>query len=70
MTYVSFPLSSETRRRLQVMAELTGRSETALVIEAVTEHLDDLDHDARQRPAVGAGGNLDPSLRWDETGEI
>jgi len=52
------------------MAELTGRSEAAIVIEAVTEHLDDLDRDASQRPAVGAGGNLDPSFRWDDTGEI
>ena len=51
MALVSLRLPDEVSRRLQRLADLTGRSETLYMIEAIREHLDDLEdlHLAEQR---------------------
>lgn len=43
MGAVSLRLPDEVAARLQVLAELTGRSKTYYMIEAIEEHLDDLE---------------------------
>ena len=43
MAPVSLRLPDEVSRRLQQLADLTGRSKTFYMIEAIREHLDDLD---------------------------
>jgi RHH-type transcriptional regulator, rel operon repressor / antitoxin RelB len=43
MTAVSLKLPDEVVDRLDILAKLTGRSKTFYMIEAITEHLDDLE---------------------------
>ena len=43
MAPVSLRLPDEVSRRLQQLADLTGRSKTFYMIEAIREHLDDLE---------------------------
>lgn len=43
MSAVSLRLPDEVSNRLNQLAELTGRSKTFYMIEAITEHLDDLE---------------------------
>lgn len=43
MTSVSLRLPNEVTQRLGHLAELTGRSKTFYMIEAICEHLDDLE---------------------------
>lgn len=43
MTAVSLRLPCEISQRLQHLAELTGRSKTFYMVEAISEHLDDLE---------------------------
>ncbi|MDD5323218.1 MAG: DUF6290 family protein [Methylococcales bacterium] len=43
MTAVSLKLPDEVVDRLDKLAKLTGRSKTSYMIEAITEHLDDLE---------------------------
>lgn len=43
MGAVSLRLPDEVAARLQVLAEQTGRSKTYYMIEAIEEHLDDLE---------------------------
>ena len=43
MSAVSLRLPNEISNRLNQLAELTGRSKTFYMIEAITEHLDDLE---------------------------
>ncbi len=43
MSAVSLRLPDEVSKRLSQLAELTGRSKTFYMIEAITEHLDDLE---------------------------
>ena len=43
MGAVSLRLPDEVSRRLQQLADRTGRSKTFYMIEAISEHLDDLE---------------------------
>ncbi|PKO84511.1 MAG: CopG family transcriptional regulator [Betaproteobacteria bacterium HGW-Betaproteobacteria-11] len=43
MASVSLRLPEEVSRRLEHLAELTGRSKTYYMLEAIREHLDDLE---------------------------
>lgn len=43
MTSVSLRLPDEVAQRLEHLVELTGRSKTFYMIEAICEHLDDLE---------------------------
>jgi RHH-type transcriptional regulator, rel operon repressor / antitoxin RelB len=43
MSSVSIRLPDDVSARLQDLAELTGRSKTFYMIEAIREHLDDLE---------------------------
>ena len=43
MSAVSLRLPDDVARRLQQLADLTGRSKTFYMIEAIREHLDDLE---------------------------
>ncbi len=43
MTSVSLRLPDEITQRLEHLAELTGRSKTFFMVEAIREHLDDLE---------------------------
>ena len=43
MTPVSLRLPDEVSERLQRLADLTGRSKTFYMIEAIREHLEDLE---------------------------
>ena len=43
MAPVSLRLPDEISQRLQRLADLTGRSKTFYMIEAIREHLDDLE---------------------------
>ena len=43
MSSVSIRLPDDVSARLQALAELTGRSKTFYMIEAIREHLDDLE---------------------------
>ena len=43
MASVSLRLPDEVSQRLEHLAELTGRSKTFYMIEAIREHLDDLE---------------------------
>ena len=43
MVPVSLRLPDEISQRLQQLADLTGRSKTFYMIEAIREHLDDLE---------------------------
>lgn len=43
MSSVSIRLPDDVSARLQNLAELTGRSKTFYMIEAISEHLDDLE---------------------------
>lgn len=43
MSAVSIRLPDEISQRLQQLAELTGRSKTYYMIEAIKDHLDDLE---------------------------
>ena len=43
MTAVSIRLPDDVSARLQDLAQLTGRSKTSYMIEAIREHLDDLE---------------------------
>ena len=43
MTSVSLRLPDEISQRLEHLAELTGRSKTYYMVEAIREHLDDLE---------------------------
>ena len=43
MSAVSIRLPDELSERLQELAKLTGRSKTFYMIEAISEHLDDLE---------------------------
>ena len=43
MVPVSLRLPDEVSQRLQRLADLTGRSKTFYMIEAIREHLDDLE---------------------------
>ena len=43
MAPVSLRLPDEVSQRLQRLADLTGRSKTFYMIEAIREHLDDLE---------------------------
>jgi RHH-type transcriptional regulator, rel operon repressor / antitoxin RelB len=43
MSAVSIRLPSEVSQRLQHLADLTGRSKTFYMIEAICDHLDDLE---------------------------
>lgn len=43
MSSVSLRLPDEISNRLKHLAELTGRSKTYYMLEAITEHLDDLE---------------------------
>ena len=43
MTAVSLRLPEQTTKRLEKLAKLTGRSKTFYMIEAINEHLDDLE---------------------------
>ena len=43
MSAVSLRLPDDVSRRLQQLAERTGRSKTFYMIEAIQEHLDDLE---------------------------
>ena len=43
MAPVSLRLPDEVSRRLQRLADLTGRSKTFYMIESIREHLDDLE---------------------------
>jgi RHH-type transcriptional regulator, rel operon repressor / antitoxin RelB len=43
MSSVSIRLPDDVSTRLQDLAELTGRSKTFYMIEAIREHLDDLE---------------------------
>ena len=43
MSSVSIRLPDDVSARLQNLAELTGRSKTFYMIEAIREHLDDLE---------------------------
>lgn len=51
MAAVSLRLPEEVSERLQKLADRTGRSKTYYMIEAISEHLDDLEdlHVAEQR---------------------
>lgn len=42
MAIISLRLPDEISQRLQQLADLTGRSKTYYMIEAIREHLDDL----------------------------
>ena len=58
MAPVSLRLPDEISQRLQRLADLTGRSKTFYMIEAIREHLDDLEdlYLAEQRLiALGSG---------------
>ena len=43
MAHFSLRLPDEVAQRLQRLADLTGRSKTFYMIEAIREHLDDLE---------------------------
>ena len=43
MTAVSLRLPEQTSKRLEKLAKLTGRSKTYYMIEAINEHIDDLE---------------------------
>ncbi len=43
MSPVSLRLPDEVSQRLQRLADLTGRSKTSYIVEAIREHLDDLE---------------------------
>lgn len=43
MISVSLRLPDEVSQRLERLAELTGRSKTDYMLEAISEHLDDLE---------------------------
>ena len=43
MTAVSLRLPDDVARRLQQLAKVTGRSKTLYIVEAIREHLDDLE---------------------------
>jgi len=43
MSAVSLRLPDEVAQRLQRLADLTGRSKTYYMIEAISEHLDDIE---------------------------
>jgi len=43
MASVSMRLPDEVSKRLEHLAELTGRSKTFYMIEAIREHIDDLE---------------------------
>ena len=43
MSAVSIRLPDELSERLQELAKLTGRSKTFYMIEAISEHIDDLE---------------------------
>lgn len=43
MASVSLRLPDEVSQRLEHLAELTGRSKTFYMVEAIREHLDDLE---------------------------
>nr|WP_181726190.1 DUF6290 family protein [Polaromonas sp.]QJS06519.1 transcriptional regulator, CopG family [Polaromonas sp.] len=43
MTAVSIRLPDDVSARLQDLAQLTGRSKTFYMVEAIREHLDDLE---------------------------
>ena len=43
MSAVSIRLPDDVSARLQALAQLTGRSKTFYMIEAIREHLDDLE---------------------------
>lgn len=43
MSAVSVRLPDDVSARLQDLAELTGRSKTFYIVEAIREHLDDLE---------------------------
>lgn len=51
MAAVSLRLPDDVSERLQKLAERTGRSKTRLMLEAIGEHLDDIEdlHIAEQR---------------------
>ncbi len=58
---VSLRLPSEVSQRLQRLADVTGRSKTYYMIEAITDHLDDLEdiYLAEQRLADLRAGKSD-----------
>jgi RHH-type rel operon transcriptional repressor/antitoxin RelB len=58
---VSLRLPSEVSSRLQRLSDLTGRSKTYYMIEAITDHLDDLEdiYVAEQRLADLRSGKSD-----------
>jgi RHH-type rel operon transcriptional repressor/antitoxin RelB len=65
MSSVSLRLPEDVAHRLQDLAQLTGRSKTFYMIEAIREHLDDLEdlYIAEQRYAdVKAGRSETTSL--------
>ena len=59
MTAVSLRLPDQTSRRLDRLAKLTGRSKTYYMIEAINEHLEDIEdlYLAEQRFKAHQDGN-------------
>jgi RHH-type rel operon transcriptional repressor/antitoxin RelB len=58
MSAVSIRLPDDVSTRLQALAEITGRSKTFYMIEAIREHLDDLEdlYIAEQRLIANRAG--------------
>ncbi len=58
MGAVSLRLPDDVSQRLQELADLTGRSKTFYMIEAIRDHLDDLEdfYIAEQRLAANRAG--------------
>ena len=58
MAAISLRLPDDIAKRLESLAELTGRSKTSFMLEAIRAHLDDLEdsHVAEQRLAAHRAG--------------
>lgn len=67
MAAVSLRLPEDLSTRLENLAPLTGRSKTSHMIEAIREHLDDLEdlHLAEQRLAAHRAGESHASSLAD-----
>lgn len=61
MTAVSLRLPDQTSKRLDRLAKLTGRSKTYYMIEAINEHLEDIEdlYIAEQRLKAHHNDNTD-----------
>lgn len=67
MSAVSIRLPDDVSSRLQALAEITGRSKTFYMVEAICEHLDDLEdlYLAEQRLIANRAGKSQ-SIPLDE----